>query len=67
MPDTAFSAPRAGGLPMSCDVSIDVAGVGKVFPIYEKPHHRLFQMLSPRSRKRSRKIIRDRKNYRLRL
>lgn len=36
---------------MSCDVSIDVAGVGKVFPIYEKPHHRLFQMLSPRSRK----------------
>jgi len=37
---------------MSYDVSIDVAGVGKVFPIYEKPHHRLFQMLSPRSRKR---------------
>lgn len=37
---------------MSCDVSIDVAGVGKVFPIYEKPHHRLFQMLSPRSHKR---------------
>lgn len=37
---------------MSCDVSIDVAGVGKVFPIYEKPYHRLFQMLSPRSHKR---------------
>ncbi len=36
---------------MSCEVSIDVAGVGKVFPIYEKPHHRLLQMLSPRSRK----------------
>lgn len=37
---------------MSCEVSIDVAGVGKVFPIYEKPHHRLLQMLSPRSHRR---------------
>lgn len=51
MRDTACSVPLAGGLRMSCDISIDVAGVGKVFPIYEKPYHRLFQMLSPRSRK----------------
>nr|WP_256202333.1 ABC transporter ATP-binding protein [Stenotrophomonas pictorum] len=26
--------------------------MGKVFPIYEKPHHRLLQMLSPRSHRR---------------
>lgn len=37
---------------MSCEVSIEVAKVGKVFPVYEKPHHRLLQMLSPRSRRR---------------
>ncbi len=37
---------------MSCDVSIDVMDVGKVFPVYEKPHHRLLQMLSPKSRKK---------------
>ncbi len=36
---------------MSSDVSIDVSAVSKTFPIYEKPHHRLLQMLSPRSRK----------------
>lgn len=37
---------------MSCDISIDVQDVGKVFPVYEKPHHRLLQMLTPRSRKK---------------
>ncbi|WP_394696417.1 ABC transporter ATP-binding protein [Pseudoxanthomonas japonensis] len=36
---------------MSSDVSIDVSSVSKIFPIYEKPHHRLLQMVSPRSRK----------------
>lgn len=37
---------------MSSEVSIDVAGVGKAFPIYEKPYHRLLQMLSPSSHKK---------------
>ncbi|MDV2449664.1 ABC transporter ATP-binding protein [Xanthomonas hortorum] len=36
---------------MSSEISIDVSGVSKVFPVYSKPHHRLLQMLSPRSRK----------------
>jgi lipopolysaccharide transport system ATP-binding protein len=36
---------------MSSDVVINVDGLGKVFPIYAKPHHRLLQMLSPRSKK----------------
>lgn len=36
---------------MSSDFAITVNGVGKVFPIYAKPHHRLMQMLSPRAAK----------------
>jgi lipopolysaccharide transport system ATP-binding protein len=36
---------------MSSDVSIHVGGLGKVFPVYDKPHHRLLQMLSPPSAK----------------
>ncbi|AER55139.1 ABC transporter-like protein [Pseudoxanthomonas spadix BD-a59] len=36
---------------MCSDVSIDVERVEKVFPVYSKPHHRFFQMLSPASRK----------------
>jgi lipopolysaccharide transport system ATP-binding protein len=36
---------------MSSEVVINVDGLGKVFPIYAKPHHRLLQMLSPRSKK----------------
>lgn len=36
---------------MSSDPIIDVRNVGKVFPIYQKAHHRLMQMLSPRDRK----------------
>lgn len=34
---------------MSSDAAVIVRGVGKVFPIYAKPHHRLLEMLSPRS------------------
>lgn len=34
---------------MSSDAAVKVRGVGKVFPIYAKPHHRLLEMLSPRS------------------
>lgn len=37
---------------MSSEIAIVVRGVQKAFPIYEKPHHRLMQMLSPASRKR---------------
>jgi lipopolysaccharide transport system ATP-binding protein len=36
---------------MSSDLAITVNGVGKVFPIYAKPHHRLMQMLSPKAAK----------------
>lgn len=36
---------------MFSDVSIDVANVGKVFPVYAKPHHRLLQMFSTASAK----------------
>ncbi|MEZ2419355.1 ABC transporter ATP-binding protein [Luteibacter sp. RCC_6_2] len=36
---------------MSSDKAICIGQVTKVFPIYEKPHHRLMQMLSPASRK----------------
>lgn len=36
---------------MSSDAIIQVNQVGKVFPIYQKSHHRLMQMLSPRARK----------------
>jgi lipopolysaccharide transport system ATP-binding protein len=34
---------------MSSELSIRINGVGKVFPVYDKPHHRLLQMLSPRA------------------
>lgn len=37
----------AGGLPMSSEVSIRVDALGKSFPIYDKPHHRLMQMIAP--------------------
>lgn len=37
---------------MCSDVSIEVSGVGKVFPVYSRPHHRFFQMMSPPARKR---------------
>src|ERR1700754_4595403 len=36
---------------MSSDISIRASHVGKVFPVYAKPHHRLMQMLSPSSAK----------------
>ena len=36
---------------MSFDAAIRIAGLDKTFPIYEKPHHRLFQMLSPKAHK----------------
>jgi lipopolysaccharide transport system ATP-binding protein len=36
---------------MSSDVSIRASHIGKVFPVYDKPHHRLMQMLSPASMK----------------
>lgn len=36
---------------MSSETSIRVKGLEKVFPVYVKPHHRLFQMFSPRSLK----------------
>lgn len=36
---------------MSSEISIHVKALEKVFPVYAKPHHRLFQMFSPRSLK----------------
>lgn len=36
---------------MSSDPIIQVQNVSKSFPVYEKAHHRLMQMLSPRERK----------------
>lgn len=36
---------------MSSEPIIQVNNVGKVFPVYQKSHHRLMQMLSPRNRK----------------
>ncbi len=32
---------------MSSEVSIQVSALGKSFPIYDKPHHRLMQMIAP--------------------
>jgi lipopolysaccharide transport system ATP-binding protein len=43
---------RGGGLVMSSESIITVDGVSKAFPIYEKPYHRLMQMLSPRAQKK---------------
>lgn len=37
---------------MSSDVAIHARGIGKAFPIYDKPIHRLAQMLVPGSKKR---------------
>lgn len=34
---------------MSSDVAIRVRGLAKAFPVYRKPHHRLLQLLDPRS------------------
>lgn len=36
---------------MCSDLAVVVSDLTKVFPVYEKPHHRLFQMLSPASEK----------------
>jgi len=36
---------------MSSETSISVTALSKSFPVYEKPHHRLLQMLSARSAK----------------
>lgn len=32
---------------MSSEISIKAEGLGKTFPIYDKPHHRLLQMIAP--------------------
>ena len=36
---------------MSCELAIEVRGVGKSFAIYERPHHRLMQQLFPNARR----------------
>jgi len=36
---------------MSSELAIHVKGVSKAFPVYDKPMHRLYQMLSPRAAK----------------
>lgn len=36
---------------MSSEVSISIQGLRKSFPVYDKPHHRLLQMLAPRESK----------------
>lgn len=36
---------------MSSDPIISITGISKSFPVYDKPHHRLLQMLAPRSKK----------------
>jgi len=36
---------------MCSDAVISISGVSKSFPVYDKPHHRLMQMLAPRSKK----------------
>lgn len=33
---------------MSSEMAIRITGVHKIFPIYEKPHHRLLELLDPR-------------------
>ena len=37
---------------MSSEKAILIQGLKKSFPVYSKPHHRLFQMIFPRSRKK---------------
>lgn len=37
---------------MSSDVAIQVGGLSKSFPVYEKPHHRLMQMIAGGARDR---------------
>ena len=51
MPGMHSSRPRVGALQMSSDTAIRVRGLKKSFPVYSKPHHRLFQMLFPNSNK----------------
>lgn len=36
---------------MSSNLSINIKGLGKTFPIYDKPHHRFMQMLAPKASK----------------
>lgn len=36
---------------MSSEISIAAQSISKAFPVYDKPHHRLLQMLSPSSAK----------------
>jgi lipopolysaccharide transport system ATP-binding protein len=36
---------------MSSEISISANSIDKVFPVYDKPHHRLLQMMSSRSAK----------------
>jgi lipopolysaccharide transport system ATP-binding protein len=36
---------------MSSELSISISGLGKTFPIYDKPHHRFMQMLAPSASK----------------
>lgn len=43
---------RAGGLQMSSKAAISVRGLSKAFPIYNKPHHRLMQMVMPGPKER---------------
>ena len=38
---------------MCSDSAVIVSNVSKSFPVYEKPHHRLLQMLSPASKKKN--------------
>lgn len=47
---------------MSSDLAIRVQGVGKVYPVYAKPHHRLLEMLSPRGSGRYRSDFHALKN-----
>lgn len=43
---------HSGALRMSSEAIIEIRSMGKVYPIYEKPHHRLLQMLAPGPSKR---------------
>jgi lipopolysaccharide transport system ATP-binding protein len=36
---------------MSSEPVIEVKGMGKAYPVYDKPHHRLMQMLAPGNRR----------------
>lgn len=47
MRDMHFSSRHDGVLPMSSEKAILIHGLKKSFPVYSKPHHRLFQMIFP--------------------